>query len=184
MPVSTDKSNWQSLSLLKSDRSYKFMSSPRIVANTSRCFYSAIQSELLVILKQKLSNQGRVYPEWALKLRLNESDWFPVPALTYISYERLGSDWMFDEFCPIAPEIVFEIVQKDQRLDAVVAKVHDYLESGVLGVFLINPYSQTIILSTLNQASKTFTGETIIENQFFPEWNLSPKILFERAGFG
>ena len=137
----------------------------------------------MVILKENFSKQGRVYPEWALKLKVDEQDWFPVPALTYVSYERLGKDWMLDEFCPIAPEFIVEIVEKGQQLDAIVAKVANYLKSGVLGVCLVNTYSHTVTISTNNHPPKTFTGEMIIENQFLSGLNLTATNLFKRAGF-
>ena len=183
MSTSTYTSNWQSLNIFQSCFPNSFVGFQRNAGITSKCFYAAMQAELLVILRQHFGKQGRVYPEWTLKLRCNERDWFPVPALTYISYEKLDANWMLDEFCPIAPDLIVEIVGKNQRLDRIVEKVDDYLESGVTRVYLVNPYSQSITISAHNQATQTFTGEMIIDNQIFANLNLTAKNIFEQAGF-
>jgi len=184
MEVSTSKSyksNWQSLNFLLSDRSYSF-DSRRIPNLVVKGFRAAIQAELLLIFKKWFLDKGRVYPSWTLKLKNNHRDWFPVPDLTYVSYERLSDGWMLDECCPIAPEFIIEIVEKNQKLDPLVTKVADYLQSGVLGVFLINSYSQTVTIATQNQCPQTFTGDMMIENQFLEGLNLTANSIFEQAG--
>lgn len=183
MQLSTYQSNWQSLNILLSDRLYRFVNSRSVPNIVAKGFHAAIQAELLLILKQWFLDRGRVYPSWTLKLTNNNRDWFPVPDLTYISYDRLGAEWMLDECCPIAPEFIIEIVEKGQKLDHLVSKVDKYMESGVLGVCLINSYSQKVTVFTHNQSPKTFAGEMMIENQFLEGLNLTAKSIFERAGF-
>ena len=173
MQISNHASNWQSLNILLSDRLYRFVNSRRIPRIVAKSFHAAIQAELLLILKQCFVGQGRVYPAWTLKLKNGHRDWFPVPDLTYISYERLSAEWKLDDCCPVAPELIIEIVQQGQKLDHVVKKVENYLQSGVLEVCLINSYAQS---------PQTFFGEMIIKSQFLDDLNLAANNIFEQAG--
>ncbi|MDX2271105.1 MAG: Uma2 family endonuclease [Cyanobacteriota bacterium] len=56
--------------------------------------------------------QGKrdVYTKLAIRLHRQGKDWFPVPDLTYVSFERSSEQLTADSACPVPPEVVIEII--------------------------------------------------------------------------
>jgi len=91
--------------LPESDRPLELIDGQAIPKMSPKYFHSRLQKTLLFILDSWAKDRGRVEAEWAILLKKNGGNWVPVPDLTYISFDRLSEDWMFDEACPVPPEL-------------------------------------------------------------------------------
>ncbi|MGL4883778.1 MAG: Uma2 family endonuclease [Waterburya sp.] len=185
--------------LPEGDRPYELIDGQAIPKMSPKFFHSRLQKTLLFIFDSWGENKGRVEPEWAIKLKRHGVDWIPVPDLTYISYNRLSADWMLDEACPVAPELVIEIISPGQTFDDLVGgnaasqatystpsaspeKATDYLQAGVARVWLIDTKVQSITIFYGDTLPKTIKGTTAIADDLFPELKLSPQQIFQQAG--
>ncbi|MFN3927356.1 MAG: Uma2 family endonuclease [Pseudanabaenaceae cyanobacterium] len=103
-------------------------------------FHSRLTGALWSELSGWAAGHGQVAIEWSVILKRNERDWVPVPDLLYVSYDRLARDWCEDAPCPVAPELVIEILFPEQRFNQLAAKAIDYLSAGVDRVWAVLPY--------------------------------------------
>jgi Uma2 family endonuclease len=145
-------------------------------------FHSTVQKSLLIFLDQCLNNQGRVQIEWAVKLKLNNQDWVPIPDLTYVSYNRLPADWLKDEACPVTPELVIEIISPGQTFGDMAEKATDYLKAGVARVWVVDTKARTITVFAPTSFPITYRDHQIITDELLPELEITPNAIFQRAG--
>lgn len=148
----------------------------------AKFFHSTVQKSLLIFLDQCLHNQGRVQIEWSVKLKLNNQDWVPVPDLTYISYKRLAADWLQDEACPVAPELVIEIISPGQTFGDMAEKATDYLKAGVARVWVVDTKAKTITVFAPSTFPITYRDNQVITDELLPELEITPNAIFQRAG--
>ena len=118
-------------------------------------FYSAMQKALLVLLEQWCQQLGQVDPEWGVILQRQAKDWVFTPELTYISYEHLSPDWMLDEACPVPPELVIEIISPGRIFQELASKAANYLEAGVLRVWVVDTQARSIAVFLLMHRLKS-----------------------------
>ena len=97
-----------------SDVAYELIEGEAIPKMSHKRFHAGVQKALLILMDAWAENRGYLYPEWAVRLKRNNEDWVPVPDITYISYSRLSADWLEDEACPVAPELVIEVISPGQ----------------------------------------------------------------------
>ena len=168
--------------LPESDRPLELVDGQAIPKMSPKSFHSAVQAALITLLQNWCQGKGRAYPEWAIKLKRNGVDWVPVPDLTYISYKLLSADWMLDEACPVAPELAIEIISPGQSFGDLAEKAVDYLQAGVARVWLIDTHAQSITIFYPDTLPKTIKGTTAINDDLFPELNLTPQQIFQQAG--
>ena len=169
--------------LPESDRPLELVDGQAIPKMSPKSFHSAVQAALIILLQSWCQGQGRIYPEWAIKLKRKGVDWVPVPDLTYISYSRLSADWMLDEACPVPPELAIEIISPGQSFGDLAEKATDYLQAGVSRVWLIDTHAQSITIFYPDTLPKTIKGTTAIADDLFPGLNLTPQQIFQQAGF-
>ncbi|HHP7231045.1 MAG TPA: Uma2 family endonuclease [Xenococcaceae cyanobacterium] len=170
------------LKLPEVERPLELVDGQAIPKMAPKFFHSRLQKTLLFILDAWAKGRGRVEPEWAIKLKRNNVDWIPVPDLTYISYERLKADWMLNEPCPIAPELVIEIISPGQLFSNLTEKATDYLRAGVDRVWLIDTPAKTITIFYPSDLPQIMRGEIAISDELFPELELSSQKIFQQAG--
>ncbi len=168
--------------LTEGDRPYEFVDGQAIAKMSPKFFHSRLQKTLLFILDSWAENRGRVEPEWAIKLQRNGADWIPVPDLSYTSYNRLSADWRLDEACPVAPELVIEIIFPGQAFGNLAEKATDYLQAGVARVWLVDTKAQSITVFYPDTLPKTWRGTSTITDDLLPEFNLTPQQIFQQAG--
>lgn len=125
-------------------------------------FHSTVQAALWLLIRDRCKGRGRVRQEWGIILIHRGRDWAPVPDLTYISYERLPRDWQRNELCPVAPEWVIEVVSPQQSIKTLARKAEDYLEAGVLSVWIVNPGTETVTVYSSGTQACTYSGEALI----------------------
>jgi Uma2 family endonuclease len=168
--------------LPEGDRPYELINGQAIPKMPPKSFHSAVQAAVIVLLQNWIQRKGRIYPEWAIKLQRNGVDWVPVPDLTYISCDRLGTDWMLDEACPVAPELTIEIISPGQSFGDLAEKATDYLRAGVARVWLIDTQAKSITIFYPDTLPQTLRGTTPIADDLFPELELTPQQIFQQAG--
>lgn len=145
-------------------------------------FHSSITGALFILLGQWSQQQGRVRIEWAVSLTRANQSWVPVPDLSYISFNRLSTDWMKDEACPVPPELVIEIISVGQSFGEMVEKATDYLAAGVSRVWIVDPRAKSITIFTADTLPKTYRGQTEITDSLLPELSITTEQIFQQAG--
>ncbi|MFK0732326.1 MAG: Uma2 family endonuclease [Gloeotrichia echinulata GP01] len=173
------------LALSEGDVTYEFVNGeavPKYDESSPKFFHSRVQKTLVILLDQCFHNQGRLEVEWAVKLQLENEDWIPVPDLTYVSYNRLAADWLEDEACPIAPELVIEIISPGQTFGEMTQKATDYLKAGVSRVWVVDTKAKTITVFAPSSLPITYRGNQVITDELLPELEITPNAIFQRAG--
>ena len=175
------------LALPETDTAYEFVNGEAVPKYKNeqmspKFFHGSTTGALFILLSAWAQDQGRVVVEWGIKLTRNQESWIPVPDLTYVSYQRLGADWLKDEACPVIPELVIEIISPGQTFGDMIDKATDYLQAGILLVWIVDTISQTITVFTLSSLPVTFRENQIISHELLPGLKITPHAIFERAG--
>ena len=165
----------------ESDDRYEFVDGQVVKKMSPKRFHASLQAELLFFLRTLLEGKGFVYPEWGIVLTRNGQDWCPVPDLTYISMERLPAD-VGNEMCPVPPELVIEIMSEGQTFREFVAKASDYLNAGVLRVWVIEPLHRTLTMFYADRPPETYRGDRLITDELFPDLAMTVEHFFVKAG--
>jgi Uma2 family endonuclease len=173
----------QFLALPETDIIYELKEGQAVPKMSPKFFHSHIQKTLLFLLDQWSENRGRVEPEWAITLKRNGNDWVPVPDLTYVSFQRLPADWMKDEPCPVAPELVIEIISPGQSFGDLAEKAADYLNAGVSRVWIIDTQARSITVFYPTNPPQTLRKTLPITDSLLEELRLTPQEVFQKAGF-
>jgi Uma2 family endonuclease len=145
-------------------------------------FHCGVQKAILFLLAPWTENRGFFYQEWAVILTRQGQDWVPIPDLLYVSYDRLAADWPEDGPCPVAPELVIEIISPGQTFGEMVEKATDYLSAGVLRVWVVDPKAQSITVFSSDAAPVTYRGDRLLTDPLFPGLELSAQQVFQKAG--
>jgi Uma2 family endonuclease len=175
------------LALPENDTAYEFVNGEAVPKYqkeqiSPKFFHGSTTGALFILLSAWAQNKGRVVVEWGIKLTRNQESWIPVPDLTYVSYQRLAADWLKDEACPVIPELVIEIISPGQTFGDMIDKATDYLQAGILLVWIVDTISQTITVFTLSSLPVTFRGNQIISHELLSGLQITPHAIFERAG--
>ncbi|MDZ8027059.1 MAG: Uma2 family endonuclease [Nostoc sp. ChiQUE01a] len=175
------------LALPEDDITYEFVNGEAIPKYKNdemspKFFHSTVQKTLLLLLDQCFHNQGRIVVEWAIKLKLQTQDWMPVPDLTYVSYQRLPADWLLDEACPVAPELVIEIISPGQTFGEIAEKATDYLKAGVSCVWVIDTRAKTVTIFYPNTPPQTKRGNANLADSLLEGILFTPQDIFQQAG--
>ncbi len=165
----------------ESNERYEFVDGQLVEKMSPKRFHASLQAELLFFLRTLFEGKGFVYPEWGIVLTRNGQDWCPVPDLTYISKERLPAD-VGNEMCPVPPELVIEIMSEGQTFSQFVVKAGDYLNAGILRVWVIDPLSRTLTIFYPDRAPETFRGDRQITDELFPDLALTVEQILVKAG--
>lgn len=169
------------LALPASDVTYELVEGQVVPKMSPKRFHAGVQKALLILMDAGF-HRGHFYPEWAVILKRNNQDWVPVPDLTYVSYDRLPADWMLDEACPVAPELVIEIISPSQTFGDLTEKATDYLAAGVSRVWIVDAQARSITVFLPESLPKTYRGNIPITNPLLSGSELTPQQIFQQAG--
>jgi Uma2 family endonuclease len=169
------------LSLAQEEKHLELVDGKAVPKMAPKYFHVTVQRVLERVLEEWGSGRGRAEREWAVILRRNDQDWVPVPDLCYVSFERLPEEWMENVACPVAPELVVEVVSPGQSFGALTAKAADYLLAGVLRVWLVDPQGRSFTVFYPDRPPITLTGEQALTDALLPGLTLTPMQLFQRA---
>lgn len=170
------------LTLPEEDITYELVNGEAKPKMSPKRFHSRLTIALCLILTQWAENNGEVGVEWAVILKLRGQDWVPVPDLLYISYTRFHSDVIENEACPIPPDLVIEIISPDQSFGDMSAKATDYLDAGVMRVWVIDPKSKTVTIFYPDARPQTKRGTDSLEDPLLPGLVITPEQIFQQAG--
>ncbi|MEA5594162.1 Uma2 family endonuclease [Rivularia sp. UHCC 0363] len=145
-------------------------------------FHGSTTGALFILFSTWTQEKGRIVIEWAIKLKIENKNWMPVPDLTYISYNRLPADWLKDEPCPVPPELVVEIISPGQTFGEMTEKAADYIKAGVSRVWVVDTKAKTITIFAPGCVPNTYRDNLIISDELLPGLEITPKEVFQRAG--
>lgn len=170
------------LALPAEDINYEFVDGYAVPKVSPKYFHSTLQLALCLLLRTWCKGKGRVVPEWAIILKRQGKDWVPIPDLTYISYARLPANWKCNEACPVAPELVIEIIFPGQTERQFIDKSKDYFEASVSRVWIVNLESISIEVLFADGFSQLYTGELPITDTLLPGLELTVQGIYAEAG--
>lgn len=174
----------QFLALPEEDTTYELVNGqavPKDLPMSPQRFHASLQKRLLFILDTWCQGKGDVYTELAVVLQRQDQDWLPVPDLLYVSFERWPAQLEEDGPCPVAPELVVEILSPGQSFGAVLQKAADYLEAGIPRVWVVDPQAKSITVFYPDAPPRTFTGSQAIQDEFLPGLKVVPQDVFAQA---
>jgi len=163
------------------DITYEFIDNLAVPKMSPKKFHSRLTRSLIKILEQWGEERGEIGVEWAVKLTRLGRDWVPVPDLLYVSYKRLSPDWNQDEACPVAPELVIEIISPEQTFGQLAAKAKNYLDAKVLRVWVVDSKARSITVFYPDAAPQTYMGDTLLKYPLFDGLEFTAEQLFQMA---
>ncbi len=99
-----------------------------------------------------------------------------------MSCDRLAADWIEDEACPVAPELVIEIISPGQTFGALSQKATDYLAAGVLRVWLVDCQARSVTVFYPDVPPRNYTEAFTIADSILEGLELTPQQIFQQAG--
>jgi Uma2 family endonuclease len=117
---------------------YELSEGELIVTPSASAFHNEFRDEFTSRLRTfvKASKLGRVMSETDMKL---VGEVVRRPDVAFIRADRLKVADLDQSPLPIAPDLVIEIVSKNDRADDLLLKVSQYLQAGTQGVWLMYP---------------------------------------------
>jgi Uma2 family endonuclease len=170
------------LALPEGDITYELVNGELKPKMAPKRFHSRVTGTIYTILSPWAKNRGEVGIEWAVTLKRRGRDWVPVPDLLYVSYSRLNSDVIEDEPCPIPPDLAIEIISPDQTFGEMSAKATDYLDAGVMRVWVVDSRAKTVTVFYPDARPQTKTGDDSLEDALFAGLQITPAQIFQQAG--
>lgn len=149
------------------DITYELIDEQAVPKMSPKKFHSRLTRSLIKLLEQWGEERGEIGVEWAVRLTRQGRNWVPVPDLLYVSYQRLSPDWNQDEACPVAPELVIEIISPEQTFGQLAAKARDYLDAKVLRVWVVDSKARSITVFYPDAAPQTYMGDTLLTAPLF-----------------
>jgi len=148
--------------------------------------HSRVQKRLLRLIDDWCNEtaSGEVNPEWAVALKRRQVDWIAVPDLTYISFDRVPSDWDGEGVCPEIPVLVVEIISPGQTFGQMTQKATDYLLAGVDRVWVVDTQAQSLTAFQRDNLPQTFWSDGKIEDPLLPDFLLPVSQIYTRPHSG
>lgn len=165
-----------------SDVAYELIEGQAVPKMSPKRFHAGVQKALLILMDAWAENRGHLYPEWAVLLKRNNEDWVPVPDITYVSYHRLVADWIEDEACPVASELVIEIISPGQTFGTLSQKATDYLAAGILRVWIVDCQARSVTIFYPDAPPRNYTESSLITDSILESLELTPQQIFQQAG--
>jgi Uma2 family endonuclease len=169
------------LAMPELDLTYELVDGEAVPKMSPKRFHSRVTGALFILLNQWSQDRGEVNPEWAIALKRKGEDWVPVPDLTYVSYQRLPTEVMKDEACPVPPELAIEIISPGQTFGQLAEKATDYLEAGVSRVWVVDPQARSITVFYPDAPPRTYTNAALLTDSLLEGLQLTPQQVFGEA---
>ncbi len=161
---------------------YEFIDGKAVAKMSPKKFHSKLTRALLYLIDEWCKGKGEVYPELAVKLTKKGKDWMPVPELLYLAAERFPEDWEEDVACSVPPNLVIEIISPGQTFGQLTAKAKDYLDAGVLRVWVVDSKARSITVFYPDAPPQTYMGDTLLIDSLFEGLELTAEQVFNKAG--
>jgi Uma2 family endonuclease len=115
-----------------------------------------------------------------LRCFADDPDRIRKPDTCFVRKDRLDPAEFSQGFCPVAPDVVVEVVSPNDGYYEVERKVNEYLDAGVQLVWIVSPESRTVIVYDLDRriehlkSSQQLTGGTVLSGFTCPVNSLFP----------
>ncbi|MBE9225893.1 twin-arginine translocase subunit TatC [Phormidium sp. LEGE 05292] len=160
----------------------KVESNKQVVTQMFRkLFHSRVTGALYKIVSQWGDELGEVGIKWAISLNRQGEDWVSTPDLSFIPYEKLPIESLQDEVCPIAPELIINIMPGERSFRELVEDAIAYLEAGVQRVWLVDYQARSITVFYADSRPRSYTGEMQLSDRLFDGLELTPEQIFQQA---
>ncbi|WP_353736036.1 MULTISPECIES: Uma2 family endonuclease [unclassified Okeania] len=87
-----------------------------------------------------------------------------------------------DVACSVPPDLVIEIISPGQTYGQLNAKAKDYLDAGVLRVWVVDSKARSITVFYPDAPPQTYMGDTLLIDSFFAGLELTAEQVFKKAG--
>jgi len=102
-----------------------------------------------------------------------------APDVAFICADRLPEK-LPQGFFDGPPDLAVEVLSPNDRESEVQAKIRDWLDSGCLAVWVVDPEAKTIILYKNNQEKVVLTiSDMLIDDQLLPGFSVAVNDVFE-----
>ncbi|MBY0527501.1 MAG: Uma2 family endonuclease [Gemmataceae bacterium] len=116
---------------------------PRNMPTTRHGYYCARIARLLGNFAEE-KDLGRVISNDSGVVTERGPDTVRGPDVAYYSYARLPKGPIPDGYAPVSPELVFEVRSPGDRWSAILAKVSEFLNAGVLVVCVLDEQTHSL----------------------------------------
>lgn len=167
--------------LPEGETNYELVDGRAIPKVSPKFSHSFLQGALLRLIYPWSKGRGKLGAELSVILKRNGRDWIPTPDVTYVSIDRLPKNWSVKTACPVPCDLAIEIISLGQTRTEFEEKSRDYLNAGVLRVWVIDPEVVDIAVYCPDGTLKFYIGDTKIVDDLFPGLELSTQLIFEEA---
>ena len=109
---------------------------------------------------------------------LLEQDTVRCPDVAFVCAARMPTE-PIDGFFPGPPDLAVEIRSPSTRLPEVLAKISQYLETGVKVIWDVDPEAQTVTIYRAAGTVATYSGDaTLTEPELLPGFSIALKEIF------
>ncbi|MGD1701935.1 Uma2 family endonuclease [Dapis sp. BLCC M229] len=182
MIVETQLNLEQFLALPEGDITYELIEGKVQSKMSPKRFHYRLKGTLYLLLTNWSKSKGEVEIEWGVTLQINGKDWVSLPDLLYISYEKLPVERFEDELCPFPPELTIEIISPGQSFGDLSEKATDYLNAGVLRVWIVDSQAKSITIFYPDAPPQTKRGQESLKDEVLPELEITVEQVFQQAG--
>jgi Uma2 family endonuclease len=102
----------------------------------------------------KKHKAGKVYTAETGFILARDPDVLLAPDVAFVRYDRLPSEAAQEGFLELAPDLVVEIVSPSDRAHDVTAKVLEYLDAGVLLVWVVEPRRRIVTAYSADRSTR------------------------------
>ena len=163
------------------DITYELVDGKAIPKMSPKKFHSKLTRAFINLIEKCCEDKGEVCPELAITLTRNGRNWVPIPDLLYISNERLPDDWEEEGACSVPPDLAIEIISPGQTFGQMASKAQDYLNAGVLRVWVVDSKDRSITVFYPDKAPRTYRGDEVITDSLFEGLEFSVEAVFNKA---
>jgi Uma2 family endonuclease len=101
------------------------------------------------------------------------------PDVAFISTERLA-DFDLNEYIPVSPDLVIEIISENDQPIEIESKIHEYLSGGSSFVWVVYPQDQTVVVFDDSGDYETYDRLSTLEGRhILPGFKLPVAEIFE-----
>ena len=132
-------------------------------------------------LEGEFKGHGKVRGDVGIILRRNP-DRVVGPDAAFICNRSLPVRRSKEGYLETIPEIVVEVRSKNDTDAEIESKVEEYLEAGVVVVWVLDPIHRTVVLYKLNQSAVTLAiNDQLTADDLIPGFNVPVKNLFPES---
>lgn len=154
---------------------------PVVTQMFPKLFHSRVTGALYKIVSQWGDELGEVGIKWAISLNRQGENWISTPDLSFIPYEKLPIESLPDDVCPIAPELIINIMPGQKSFRELVEDAIAYLEAGVQRVWLVDYQARSITVFYADSRPRSYIGEMQLSDRLFDGLELTPEQIFQQA---